>query len=188
MPKSRPQFGLPQMQNRAKQTTAKGKQKGSNAVRRAVNRQIPALKRIANGSHTLRGAWEESGGDPLQWRIAHDSGETIYSGVCEIDQTGVVGLIFGQCSVECQRRSWGALAHKAGCSQFRRRKRRTCDVCGVQGNEDEPPFPVCGGCDARRYCGEACQIADWEAGHARKCQMSADWQEILDALADDEVY
>ena len=49
------------------------------------------------------------------------------------------------------------------------------------------PYPVCGGCDARRYCGEACQIADWEAGHARKCQMSADLQEVLDALADDEV-
>ena len=95
--------GVYHQKNRTKQTTAKGKQKGSNAVRRAVNRQIPALKRIANGSHTLR------------------------------------------------------------------RKRRTCDVCGVQGNEDEPPFPVCGGCDARRYCGEACQIADWEAGHARKC-------------------
>ena len=90
------------------------------------------------------------------------------------------------CSVECQRRSWGALAHKAGCSQFRRRKRRTCDVCGVQGNEDEPPFPVCGGCDARRYCGEACQIADWEAGHAKKCG-AAIRNEIFDALADDEV-
>ena len=76
MPKSRPQFGLPQIKNRTKQTTAKGKQKGSNAVRRAVNRQIPALKRIANGSHTLCGAWEESGGDPLQWRVAHDKGET----------------------------------------------------------------------------------------------------------------
>ena len=64
---------------------------------------------------------------------------------------------------------------------------RTCDVCGAFAGKDQRPFPVCGGCDARRYCGEACQIADWEAGHARKCEMSVDWQEILDALADDEV-
>ena len=62
-----------------------------------------------------------------------------------------------------------------------------CDVCGRQCSFAEPPYPVCGGCDARRYCGEACQIVDWEAGHARKCQMSADLQEVLDALADDEV-
>ena len=39
----------------------------------------------------------------------------------------------------------------------------------VFAGKDQRPFPVCGGCDARRYCGEACQIADWEAGHARKC-------------------
>ena len=99
MPKGRGgrHAGVYQQKGRTKQTTAKGKQKGSNAVRRAVNRQIPALKRIANGSHTLRGAWEESGGDPLQWRVAHDSGETIYTDVCVIDQTGVTGLIFGQC-------------------------------------------------------------------------------------------
>ena len=44
---------------------------------------------------------------------------------------------------------------------------------------------VCGGCDARRYCGEACQIADWEAGHARKCG-AAIRNEIFDALTDDE--
>ena len=90
------------------------------------------------------------------------------------------------CSVECQRKSWED-GHKAGCSAFRRRRRRTCDVCGAFAGKDQRPFPVCGGCDARRYCGEACQIADWEAGHARKCEMSVDWQEILDALADDEV-
>ena len=89
--------GVYHQKNRTKQTTAKGKQKGSNAVRRAVNRQIPALKRIANGSHTLRGAWEESGGDPLQWRVAHDKGETVYTDVCEIEHEGVTGLIFGQC-------------------------------------------------------------------------------------------
>ena len=292
MPKSRPQFGLPQMQNRAKQTTAKGKQKGSNAVRRAVNRQIPALKRIANGSHTLRGAWEESGGDPLQWRVAHDKGETVYTEVCEIRQTGVVGLMFGQCdfidgrvpdaigdlrsslqaislegcwslsslpdafarlhllekcpklslpaaidtvtglalyydlggvvpprtsstsafelaaasnrirrrwasrccfhcekrvaethprfrccgacraafycSVDCQRKSWEA-DHRSSCSAHRRIRRRMCDVCGAFAGDDQPSFPVCGACGKRRYCGEACQIADWEAGHARKC-------------------
>ena len=69
-----------------------------------------------------------------------------------------------------------------------RRRRRICDVCGAFAGHDQPSFPVCGGCDARRYCGEACQIIDWEfRGHARKCQMSADWQEVLDALADDEV-
>ena len=49
------------------------------------------------------------------------------------------------------------------------RRRRTCDVCGVQCRFEEPPYPVCDACGVRRYCGEACQIADWEAGHARKC-------------------
>ena len=44
-----------------------------------------------------------------------------------------------------------------------------CDVCGRQCSFAEPPYPVCGACEKRRYCGEACQIADWEAGHARKC-------------------
>ena len=96
MPKGRGgrHAGVYQQKGRTKQTTATGKQKGSNAVRRAVNRQIPALKRIANGSHTLRGAWEESGGDPLQWRVAHDKGETVYTDVCEIEHEGVTGLIF----------------------------------------------------------------------------------------------
>ena len=248
-----------------------GKSKGSNAVRRAVNRQIPALKRIANGSHTLRGAWEESGGDPLQWRVAHDKGETVYTDVCAADETGVSGLSFGQCdfidgrvpdaigdlrsslgsvsleacfslvaltaidtmsglclfedkppaaripspaaftlalenyrfrrrwasrrcwqckkmvadtlprfrccgacrevwycSTDCHRKSW-LDGHRGACSEFRRRLRRICDVCGAFAGHDQPSFPVCGGCDARRYCGEACQIADWEAGHAQSC-------------------
>ena len=72
--------------------TIKNKRQGSNAVRRAVNRQIPALKLLANSSHTLRGAWEESGGDPLQWRVAHDKGVTVYNGVCDIGQEGVMAL------------------------------------------------------------------------------------------------
>ena len=72
------------------------------------------------------------------------------------------------CSVGCQRKSWEC-GHRGACSTFRRRRRRMCDVCGRQCSFAEPPYPVCGGCDARRYCGEACQIADWEAGHARKC-------------------
>ena len=92
--------------------------KGAGAARRAVRRDLPALKLLAESSGQLTIGWSHHGG---------------------------------------------------ACSAIRRRRRRTCDVCGVQGNEDEPPFPVCGGCDARRYCGEACQIADWEAGHARKC-------------------
>ena len=104
MPKSRPQFGLPQIKNRAKQTT-----------------------KIV-----------------VRW-----------------SQRGVL--------------------------RISRRLRRICDVCGAFAGHDQPSFPVCGGCDARRYCGKACQIADWEAGHARNCEMSVDWQEILDALADDEV-
>ena len=40
---------------------------------------------------------------------------------------------------------------------------------GAFAGDDQPSFPVCGACGKRRYCGEACQIADWEAGHARKC-------------------
>ena len=105
MPKSRPQFGLPQIKNRAKQTT-----------------------KIV-----------------VRW-----------------SQRGVL--------------------------RISRRLRRICDVCGAFAGHDQPSFPVCGGCDARRYCGEAFQIIDWEfRGHARKCQMSADLQEVLDALADDEV-
>ena len=65
-------------------------------------------------------------------------------------------------------------------------RRRACDVCGAVAGREKPPFPVCGGCSARRYCGEACQIADWEAGHAKKCG-AAIRNEIFDALADDEV-
>ena len=45
----------------------------------------------------------------------------------------------------------------------------TCDVCGRQCSFAEPPYLVCGACEKRRYCGEACQIADWEAGHAQSC-------------------
>ena len=52
---------------------------------------------------------------------------------------------------------------------IRRGRRRACDVCGAVVGRAHPPFPVCGACGKRRYCGEACQIADWEAGHARKC-------------------
>ena len=76
--------------------------------------------------------------------------------------------------------------HREECSAIRRRRRRICDVCGAFAGKDQRPFPVCGGCDARRYCGEACQIADWEAGHARKCG-AAIRNEIFDALTDDEV-
>ena len=396
--------------------TIKNKRQGSNAVRREVNRQIPALKLLANSSHTLRGAWEESGGDPLQWRVAHDKGVTVYNGVCDIGQEGVMALDFNQCdfidgrlpdaigelrslrkislcacfsltslpdalvrlnllqaldlsdcsslaalpdaigslsalqtlnvshtsietlpdsvtqssslfllravfcsslaalpkslgslgalkildlsqcraikalpasigdlenlqelslggcqdltalpdsicglkvlrlltvhdcpalslatafdkipglkvlggddiprilsslasefargnyrirrkhesrfcrgchstvplnhprfgccgacresyycSVDCQRKSWEH-DHRKACAAFRRRRRRTCDVCGDVAGKDQPPFPVCDGCGARRYCGEACQAADWEAGHKQTCAAPA---------------
>ena len=51
---------------RPSKQTIKNKRQGSNAVRRAVNRQIPALKLIAKSSFKLSEGWEESGGDPLQ--------------------------------------------------------------------------------------------------------------------------
>lgn len=59
------------------------------------------------------------------------------------------------------------------CSDFRRRRGRTCDVCGEVAGKDQPPLPVCDGCGARRYCGEACQIADWAAGHKQTCAAPA---------------
>ena len=72
------------------------------------------------------------------------------------------------CSVECHQGHWKG-GHREECSAYRRIRRRMCDVCGAFAGHDQSPFPVCGGCDARRYCGEACQIADWEAGHAQSC-------------------
>ena len=47
--------------------------------------------------------------------------------------------------------------------------RRLCDFCGKQGRISEPTFPRCGACSKRRYCDEACQRADWEALHSRRC-------------------
>ena len=79
---------------------------------------------------------------------------------------------FGQtryCSAECQKKHWEG-GHRECCSLIRRQRRRTCDVCGCQGHDDQLPFPVCGACGTRRYCGEECQRWDWEVGrHAQKC-------------------
>ena len=46
--------------------------------------------------------------------------------------------------------------------------RAQCDVCGLEGDEDDPPFPTCH-CGEWRYCGEACQAQDWAADHAEEC-------------------
>ena len=59
--------------------------------------------------------------------------------------------------------------------RVRKRDRRTCDVCGVQGDLKDPPFPTCH-CGEWRYCGEACQAEDWAAGtryslpHSETCK------------------
>ena len=80
------------------------------------------------------------------------------------------------CSRDHQRQHWeaeGDCGHKLACAKIRKRNRRRCDVCGRVGSSEEPPYPVCDGCGARRYCGEACQLADWEAGHAQACAVAA---------------
>ena len=45
-----------------------------------------------------------------------------------------------------------------------------CDICGAFAGDDQPSFPVCGACGKRRYCGEACQVKDWYARHAKTCK------------------
>ena len=57
---------------------------------------------------------------------------------------------------------------------IRRHKRRVCDACGRKGTLEEDRFPVCW-CGARRYCGEECQKADWDAGHAQTCASGHTW-------------
>ena len=46
-------------------------------------------------------------------------------------------------------------------------KRRICHVCRRQASLDDEPFPLCGGCGARRYCSVRCQRHDWVHGHDR---------------------
>ena len=46
--------------------------------------------------------------------------------------------------------------------------RRRCDVCGMQGELSERPFPVCDACRIRRYCGPECASADFIT-HRRSC-------------------
>ena len=58
--------------------------------------------------------------------------------------------------------------------EIRRNKRRVCDACGRKGTLEEDRFPVCW-CGARRYCGEECQKADWDAGHAQTCASGHTW-------------
>ena len=53
-------------------------------------------------------------------------------------------------------------------------RRRICDACGRGGEIEEDRFPVCW-CGARRYCGEECQKADWDAGHAQTCASGHTW-------------
>ena len=53
--------------------------------------------------------------------------------------------------------------------RVRKRDERTCGVCGVQGDLNDPPFPTCH-CGEWRYCSpEACQAQDWAAAHAEEC-------------------
>ena len=66
--------------------------------------------------------------------------------------------------------------------RLRRLRRRVCDACGRQGTLEVERFPVCY-CGDRRYCGEACQQADWDRGHSTTCASGHTFpQEMLDKL------
>ena len=66
--------------------------------------------------------------------------------------------------------------------ELRRLRRRVCDTCGRQGTLEVERFPVCY-CGDRRYCGEACQQADWDRGHSATCASGHTFpQEMLDKL------
>jgi len=47
--------------------------------------------------------------------------------------------------------------------------RRSACYC-ASGACPNVPTNVCGGCNATHYCGEACQGADWRAGHKTECK------------------
>ena len=104
-----------------------------------------------------------------QWsrRTCDWCGETVRNEMPPFKRCGACRAV-RYCTVECQRDHWED-GHREICSVVRARRRRTCDVCGAFAGHNQPSFSVCGACGKRRYCGEACQIADWEAGHARKC-------------------
>jgi hypothetical protein len=42
-----------------------------------------------------------------------------------------------------------------------------CHTCGARTSQ------VCAQCRQRHYCGKACQMADWRAGHKRACRTAA---------------
>jgi len=70
------------------------------------------------------------------------------------------------CDVECQRADWED--HRPRCRKVRKMNRRTCDICGLEADENDPPLPTCD-CGVWRYCGEECQAQHWAAGHAEEC-------------------
>ena len=74
--------------------------KGAGAARRAVRRDLPALKLLAESSGQLTIGWSQSGGDPHEWSVHHKDGDKISSQkVCEIGQVGA------RASGSCQIRS-----------------------------------------------------------------------------------
>ena len=179
--------GVYHQKNRTKQTTAKGKQKGSNAVlEKCPKLSLPAAIDTMTGltlHYDLGGVVPPRTSSTSAFELAAASNRirrrwaSRYCFHCEkqVAEThprfrccGACRAAF-YCSVDCQRKSWEA-DHRSSCSAHRRTRRRMCDVCGAFAGDDQPSFPVCGACGKRRYCGEACQIADWEAGHAQKCQ------------------
>ena len=55
--------------------------------------------------------------------------------------------------------------HRERCRRIQRR----CVVCARVAEDTDRPFPTCH-CGKRRYCGEACQVKDWYARHAKTCK------------------
>lgn len=48
-----------------------------------------------------------------------------------------------------------------------------CRTCGRTPAAAEPPFKLCSGCRAVRFCGDACRRAGWKAGHKAECRAAA---------------
>ena len=207
--------------------TTAPQEKASSKVRKAVRREIPILKKLAQHSAQLRSVGSDAlcglaelrslnvtgcsnlalqeaidrnyklevvGGAQLR-RIASPTAAALIAAVnrrrsrkCAYCATTVgleeppfrVCAACGRtayCSRDHQKLHWEwpneNYCHRRVCSAIRRRRRRQCDVCGRVGSLEEPPFPVCDGCGGRRYCGAACQLTDWEAGHAQVCVVAA---------------
>lgn len=59
--------------------------------------------------------------------------------------------------------------------EYRLLHRLRCNYpqCGVNPCQREYTLKACQKCRVRRYCGQACQVADWEGGHKGECKLLA---------------